>query len=1367
MEYKNYHDLDDKIKIIYDYLYNIHTTTCYSFNNISLGKIGMEDIKIPIIIKNNEALTEKPSAGINESYYHFYETNKTTILDGRFKLIEFDEKNYQIILKKYSNQFSINIKINFYSKVEDINTMNSKINNESLFSYLLSQIVLAKKTKHILIPIMNIDTTLSNIETIINGYNIVPMLKTAILNTNITDTCCLQIREHFFKTTNLEEYLSNNVCSYKVLLFQVIHTLAIIQTEYDGFRHNNLILKNIIVYIKKNSTSYLEYSGFKNDKFFIPNLDFDIKISNFDYSVIPKYYGLFNLTDTTIKFADKPNPYYDLFTFLNDLIEGTSLMSLYSDKNVCDNETKSFFDRVIPKHIRGLDNKNFNKNYVIVSPIDLLYDKYFDEFKTNPTITPSALINTSLTNLNINTFIDSDNISTLGNQNKLISRTDIMKIYNPNEQNINIRIIKKDDNYNKIIRVNKDEIIKTKIKKRIKKLHGGNNDSDNDSSGNMSNNNDHNNNNNNNNDNNDNNDNNGFQHFDYTQNAGNSYDEASTLQGYAHSNVNNNSFSPQGYTSNYDDNNYGGSNNNNNNYDSSNNNNYGSSNNNNNNYGSSNNNTYGGSNNNNGGSNNTYGGSNNNNNKYGNASNNYGNASNNYGDASNGKLPNGGHNKLYGGSEKPDSTPYKPIRNNPFISNDQKNINKKRNDENPKKEQPKILEQTIYDTSQKPQGKPTFPPTFIPLYDQQGTFANHMLPYSNVINQAPSQKVYNVSISNPLSNHRALNRIYEDILPGGEQNYTASTLYERSQLTDYLRNTILELKDGEEVHTSNGVNSLLSYIKMMDINPYTINKNPYQDLPNNFLLYRAGYPIRLDSKVNSITLGKPSMGMNVRLYMMTLGDIKCTTINSNIDGENFDLWREIRYYNWVRDTCVRGKVSPNFISPFLYKIDSQSKINWAQINMYKRGNISKDVINIKNKKTLNNLHDLDKRMGYFQMLLPPRSNLQLKNKKYIKEDDKKVIKDTIKEAIKTGDDEAAKIAIIEATKEAIKEASKEDLTISCGKTLILLTEAPTSSIIQWATVIYESFGSVKKMISTGYHSPDVWKSIIFQLVYAFAVLQESDIYISEFSLENNVYIKDLFSDGNAIGSWIYIVDNIKYYIPNYGYLLVLDTKYTDIKVLLPLESYTKSPTLLSLDTPSIETTKQEYKINGALYAKNNIKSQEDRINRIYDQFRDIINPDNFSHIFKVKGRSPPDETILTLLKQLYEYGPTKIIKDIIKENFYIFLHNRAGTLLYNSEFEKVNKISRPTFKKGELLVYQKKYSEYIWVIYNGPDASSGKHNIIYKDLINNTYETHTVFLSSLWHYPENENLLLVNIGNMRYDSKYIYETYNLNNITKK
>lgn len=1111
-------NLEDKINIIYDYIYNINTQICYSFNKLDLGKIGLEDIKIPIM--ENE----------------IYDKLKTEVIDGKFKMISFDEETNQILIKKYTDQFSVNIKISFYKNENNINLLENEINNDSLFSYLLSQLVLARNTKHILLPIINIDSNLSNINKLLLDDSIKQKIENKILNNEITNTCCLQLREHFFKTTNLEEYLKENTCSYKILLFQIIHTLAIIQKEFNGFRHNNLILKNIIIYLKNKSNTFSEYIGFKNDHndiFYLPNSDFDIKITNFEHATIPKFYGHFNYNNSNIKFADKHNPYYDLYTFLNDLLENTTILT---DKNNCDPVTKKFLDKIIPPHIRGL-NENFNKNIIIVSPSDLLYDKYFDEFRNKPPKNNDEVINNNLylTNRKIDTFMDSDNFSTLGKQNKIISKSSIMnnKYYGTrninskknNNLDINKRYIKEDTVINKLNRINTET----------------------------------------------------------------EYD-------------------------------------------------------------------------------------------------------------------------LVGGGDKPELAPFKKERTSPFVSNEERETFKKRTAENPVREPPVLLEQKVYDTSQRSAPKPQYPPTYIPLYDQTGSVVNRLLPYDNIINQPPLQKTYNITVSNPLTSQTTINKIYEDILPGDPFTFSALTLFQRKQLIDFFRNSVLDSHDGEEMNR-NKQNTLLSYIKIMDINPYTINKNPYLDLPKNFILYRAAYPIRLDERTNSTSISKSSMGLNIRMYMLSLGDLRCKTINNLINADNFDVWREIKYYDWVRDDLLKRKVSPNFIAPILYKIDS-TNIDWNNLNILRNKGFNKEKeTKIKhNEEKINKLHNILKKYGLFTHLLSSK----------------------IKSDIPPKPDEA-----------------KEDLTINSGKTLILLTEAPTTSFVQWSTSTYESFGPIKKMISTGYHTPDVWKSVLFQLVYAFAVLQKSQVYISNLSLENNIYIKDIYSDPNAVGSWIYKVDNIEFYIPNYGYILLIDSKYSDIE---------NEYTMIKTDIDD----KQKYKIYGSLYKKNSHLDETDLRYLIYTQFKHVLNPDNFGHNFKIKGGSIPDESIINLIKNIFNDNNINISEYLINY-FGEFMHNRIGTLLYKSERDVVNPYLRPDFNRGNLMIYQKRYNEYEWVVYIGDIPDDPLRKRIYRKEGNN-FIFDSVFTGSLYGFPNDEKILPTTKQNLKYDEAHIYETYDLDNL---
>lgn len=1141
MEFKNTYDLEDKINLIYNYLYNINSKNCFSFDKITLGKIGMDDIKISMVSSDDD-----------KDSIDFYNVTKKEILDGRFKLINYNKDTNQVLLKKYSNQFPITIKVSFYPTEKEINSFDSPINNDSLFSYLLSQLVLGKKTKHILLPIMNFDAKLSDIQTIIPD-EVVQLIKEEINSGKITEYCCLQLREHFFRTENLEEYLkSNSCCSYKILLFQIIHTLSIIQNDFPDFRHNNLTTDNIMIYRKKDSDSYTEYIGINDEKYYLPNKGFDIKIGNFDLSILPKFYGLANTSNKKIKFADKPNAYYDLFIFLNDLLESSTLMS--SDNNKCDSETKKFLDKIIPPHMRGLSLDKFNKNIIIASPNQLLSDSYFDEFKNKPSknSVEETLTNHQYLTGRFNTFMDSDNYSILGNQDKIKSNSNIMN------GKMSSRKLKSDnETENKIIRKNmsgKSNEDSVEIKQK--------------------------------------------------DNSNSQKKNTRTIR-----------------------------------------------------------------------------------------------------------------TELIGGSTE--VGPFRPEKNTPFVSNDQRETFKKKSAEAPPKEPPVLLEQKLYDTSKKPEAKPTFPQTFIPLYDPEGMAINNLLPYSKMVNQPPVQKVYNVSLTNPLSGHTMLSRVYEDVLPGDKFNFSSLTIHERKQLIDFLRNNILETGDGEEMEITGGTNSLLSHIKIMDLNPYSLKKNPYAELPRNFLLYRAGYPIRLDEKTKNPTIAKSAMGLHVRIYKMSIGDVRCQTINKNLNMNNFDLWREVRYYNWVKEDILKKKISPNFIAPILYKIDSKSKINWNQLEVIRQRGASKEATLelVQNEQLINKKHDLSKTaLGLYSFLLP-QSFREVKSIDIELKDPKKTI--TI--------------------------SDKGDLTIDSGKSLILITEAPTTSLIQWSSPIYETFGAVKKMIATGYHSAEVWKSVLFQFVYAFAVLQEEQVYFNNMTFEDNIYIKDIFANLDSIGSWVYKVGSIDFYIPNYGYILMIDSKYNDI------------PTNDSIIKK--ESTEKEYKIQGKLYDE-----KTDYRIIIREQFRRMIDPDNFTQVLKTKGGSKPDDSIIDLLNRMYKDSEDEIKKYLIKY-FGEFVHNRIGSLLNKSERDNINIISKPNFVKGNLMAWQKKYQEYEWVIYIGESTNPLQKQILVKE--GNNFVTKDVFTATLFSYPDNEIILPESRNNFKYDENHIYERYNLDDLVKK
>jgi hypothetical protein len=51
-----------------------------------------------------------------------------------------------------------------------------------------------------------------------------------------------------------------------------------------------------------------------------------------------------------------------------------------------------------------------------------------------------------------------------------------------------------------------------------------------------------------------------------------------------------------------------------------------------------------------------------------------------------------------------------------------------------------------------------------------------MAPYNLVPNQPQINKIYNISLSDPLGNHSYINKIYEDVLPSEKTVYSFLTL---------------------------------------------------------------------------------------------------------------------------------------------------------------------------------------------------------------------------------------------------------------------------------------------------------------------------------------------------------------------------------------------------------------------------------------------------------------------------------------------------------------------------------------------------------------------------------------------------------------
>jgi hypothetical protein len=686
--------------------------------------------------------------------------------------------------------------------------------------------------------------------------------------------------------------------------------------------------------------------------------------------------------------------------------------------------------------------------------------------------------------------------------------------------------------------------------------------------------------------------------------------------------------------------------------------------------------------------------------------------------SNNNKLTRNLVNNQLGGGENQTVLPNKNEKNTPYRTNDERTThNKRQEDTFQPKIPPVLIEQKIYDTSQK-EKKPDVPPAYVPIYNQypdQNGVLNMINPaYTNP--NIPLQKVYNISLANPLHDFTTVSKIYEDIIPGEPHSLSFTTLYERIQLINYMKNLINNIGDGEPMTVTGGTNSLLSSIKLLDLNPYSLHSNPITDLATNFLLYRAAYPIRYDETKNTIAISKSAHGINVRIYNISFGEMIGDEINQNVTNFNFNLWRELFFYNYVNKEILNKKKSPNFISSILYKKDNLSNVHWDKLallqkkriedfkkinnaaRIFRTQNINPNPINIniyfifdfKYKSSINDEFDLLE--STFQLYphiklhkINPLTNQAIILKYNITKFPHIIFKFDNKYLSYTGNILTQEI-ILFINKFICPLDNIFDLSISSGDSLVLLTESPHSNIIKWASPLYESHGSLKKMLATGYHKKEVWLSILFQIMFILYFLQQEEIYFEEFSLENNIYIKDLNFDPVNINYWIYKINGFEYYVPNYGYLVVFDSKYCDLE---SKEFKIKSSKLF----PNKNDKKND---------TDDVTFNQNYVELNFEKFKNIFEPSIFTTKLKSQGGFEPEDYIIKLLREIHRLANSSTdynIGNYIFKFFNLFLHNRIGTQLMRSEKETFNILNRPSFDKiGVLLIKQERFDEYNWVL---------------------------------------------------------------------
>ena len=283
-----------------------------------------------------------------------------------------------------------------YGKIYDIQRPE---NAEQKMIRLLSYFVVNNQTPHIVLPISTfytkidpflkyiddgtIDKNNKNYKRFIEKYDKGDYYKNVSL-----------LISEWANRGDLLDFLKKNyknltLMQWKTLFFQIISVLAVIQSKFPSFRHNDMKANNILVHriemIRKNFKYTIE-----GETYVIPNIGYIIKLWDFDFACIP---GEVDNAKVSAEWTDninvKPvmNRYYDMHYFFNTLIRKGFLSEIIEDVSV-PVEIKEFINRIVPPHYQTSKNVSdrgrilINEEYTIPNEV-LRIDPFFKIFRDN------------------------------------------------------------------------------------------------------------------------------------------------------------------------------------------------------------------------------------------------------------------------------------------------------------------------------------------------------------------------------------------------------------------------------------------------------------------------------------------------------------------------------------------------------------------------------------------------------------------------------------------------------------------------------------------------------------------------------------------------------------------------------------------------------------------------------------------------------------------------------------------------------------------------------------------------------------------------------------------------------------------------
>lgn len=298
------------------------------------------------------------------------------------------------------NTVNYAVKVVAYPKKDNYGNIYDPVrpeNAELILLRLLSYFVINEETPHIVLPFCTFNTSIQHFTTL-GEKKIIENDKYDAFLEKYKEGCYYSdvsiLLSEWANKGDLLDYIRKNYktmtfIEWKVIIFQLLSVLSIVQLKYPSFRHNDLKANNILLQevAKKNKVREFLYT-IDSKEFEVPNIGYQIKIWDFDFACIP------NIADNAkvsskwtnrINVKPRKNKYYDMHYFFNTLTMRGFFPDFWTSPYV-DKRIKYFVRRIIPKEYRSGDfvskRGRLLKNVEYVTPIDVInHDPLFQDFR--------------------------------------------------------------------------------------------------------------------------------------------------------------------------------------------------------------------------------------------------------------------------------------------------------------------------------------------------------------------------------------------------------------------------------------------------------------------------------------------------------------------------------------------------------------------------------------------------------------------------------------------------------------------------------------------------------------------------------------------------------------------------------------------------------------------------------------------------------------------------------------------------------------------------------------------------------------------------------------------------------------------------